>query len=57
MPRPEKGESQGHYVQRFMGSSEAQSSFPDPKQRYAVSMSMYRQRHQVKKLRERRNKD
>lgn len=57
MPYPTKGESQSHYVSRFMGSGEARQSFPDQKQRAAVAYSMFRQKHQVKKLRERSGKD
>jgi hypothetical protein len=43
MPYPTEGESQGAYVSRFMGSPEANSSFPNKKQRAAVAYSMYKQ--------------
>lgn len=42
MPDPKKGESQKKYVSRFMGSSEAAKSFPDPKQRAAVAYSKFK---------------
>jgi len=51
MPKPAKGESQGHYVSRFADSGEAKKSFPDIKQRLAVAYSMYRQRSTAKHLR------
>lgn len=51
MPYPTEGEETGHYVSRFMGSPEAQSSFPDQKQRAAVAYSIARQRHLAKHLR------
>lgn len=41
MPRPKAGESKSDYISRFMGSSEAQSDFPDEKQRLAVAYSMW----------------
>jgi hypothetical protein len=43
MPEPHKGEKQSAYISRFMGSKEAQSSFPSQMQRAAVAYSMYRQ--------------
>lgn len=43
MPYPQAGESREAYVHRFMASPEAQSSFPDQKQRLAVAYSMHRQ--------------
>lgn len=51
MPYPTAGEDTGHYVSRFMGSSEASGSFPDPKQRAAVAYSIARQRHLAHALR------
>ena len=51
MPYPTAGEDTGHYVSRFMGSSEAQSSFPDQKQRAAVAYSIARQRHLANHIR------
>ncbi len=44
MPKPAKGESQKHFVSRYMASSEAKRSFPDPKQRAAVAYSESRKR-------------
>ena len=44
MPYPLKGESLSHYVKKFMGSAEAKQSFPNPKQRYAVSRSLYKRK-------------
>ena len=41
MPKPNKGESKASYISRFMASGEANSDFPDSKQRYAVAMSMW----------------
>jgi hypothetical protein len=51
MPYPTPGESQKDYVSRFMGSSEAQGSFPKQKQRLAVAYSMYRQKHLANSVR------
>ena len=45
MPRPNKGESEKHYIGRFMESGEAQKDFPKQKQRLAVAYSMFRHRH------------
>ncbi len=44
MPKPTKGEPMRHFLKRFMGSKEADESFPDPKQRAAVAYSMLRRR-------------
>lgn len=41
MPRPRAGEPKSSYIARFMESSEAQSDFPDEKQRLAVAYSMW----------------
>jgi len=49
MPDPNPNESQDEYISRFMSSEEAQSSFPDIKQRLAVAYSKYRQSHGIKK--------
>ena len=40
MPKPNKGESEKHYVGRFMGSKESQRSFPNKKQRLAVAYAL-----------------
>lgn len=56
MPYPNPGEPKKSYLKRFMESPEANQSFPDQKQRYAVANSMFRQKHQVKRLRDRSNK-
>lgn len=45
MPYPQKDESKKDYLARFMRSSEAQSDFPDEKQRLAVAYSMYEKRN------------
>ena len=45
MPKPNKGESEKHYVGRFMGSKESQRSFPNKKQRLAVAYSISAHRH------------
>lgn len=44
MPDPHKGESLKAFTRRFMGSGEAEKSFPDVKQRYAVMRSMFRKK-------------
>jgi len=41
MPYPRKAEKKEHYIQRFMGSAEANRDYPDAKQRYAVANSMW----------------
>jgi hypothetical protein len=51
MPYPERKESQGHYISRFLTSPEAKSSFPDKKQRLAVAYSIYKQKHTAKRVR------
>jgi hypothetical protein len=51
MPYPSPGESQDHYVKRFVSSPEAQSSFPDIKQRLAVAYSMHKQHAMAHALR------
>ncbi len=48
MPRPEKGESLGDYMGRFLGSSEAKKDFKSRKQRIAVGLNMFRQRKKKK---------
>jgi hypothetical protein len=41
MPIPKKGEKKSEFVSRYMGSKEAQKSFPDQKQRVAVAYSEF----------------
>lgn len=48
MPRPNEGETKEDYVARFMKSAEAQSDFPDDKQRVAVAYSMWERRGKLK---------
>lgn len=48
MPAPAKGEKLNTFVSRYMGSSEAQKSFPDQKQRAAVAYSEYRRKKKKK---------
>lgn len=45
MPKPNPGESKKDYIGRFMRSGEAQSDFPDEKQRLAVAYSMYEKKN------------
>lgn len=47
-PKPTSGENLSHFIGRFMKSGEAQSSFPNNKQRVAVAESMYRKRKKKK---------
>jgi hypothetical protein len=49
MPKPAKGESQKHYLARYMSSKEAEKSFPDQKQRAAVAYSEFSRRKKRKK--------
>lgn len=44
MPDPSKGESLSGFVSRYMGSKEAQKSFPKQSQRAAVAYSKFRKR-------------
>ena len=48
MPNPQKGENLSHFVSRYMGSGEAQKTFPDPKQRAAVAYSKMRRKKKRK---------
>jgi hypothetical protein len=48
MPNPVKGENLSQFVSRYMGSGEAQKSFPDKKQRAAVAYSKFRKRKKRK---------
>ena len=54
MPKPVKGESKQHYVSRFMGSKEAQRSFPSTKQRAAVAYSEFGEKKHAKKQQKKR---
>lgn len=47
MPYPQKGEAQSDYIARFMKSGEAESDFPDEKQRLAVAYSMYKRNNSI----------
>lgn len=47
MPSPKSGESKKDYISRFMKSGEAQSDFPDEKQRLAVAYSMFEKRNAI----------
>jgi len=51
MPIPNSGEKTGSFVSRYMGSGEAQKSFPKQKQRLAVAYSIARQHHLANALR------
>jgi hypothetical protein len=42
-PNPEKGESLASFVGRYVSSPHAEKTFPDKKQRLAVSYSKYRE--------------
>lgn len=44
MPQPQKGEKLGHFLSKFMGSSESRESFPDQKQRAAVAYNIFKNR-------------
>lgn len=44
MPEPRKSESLSNFVGRFMGSKEAQKSFPKQKQRAAVAYSEFKRK-------------
>lgn len=48
MPSPHKGESLSNFVGRFMGSAEAERSFPKKKQRAAVAYSEFKRRKKHK---------
>jgi hypothetical protein len=41
MPKPNPGEKKTDYIQRFMSSEEANKSYPDARQRYAVALSKW----------------
>lgn len=49
MPEPAKHESLTKFVSRYMGSSEARSSFPKQSQRAAVAYSEYRRKKRASK--------
>ena len=49
MPNPHAGESLSNYVHKFMGSKEAEKSFPKQKQRAAVAYSKFREAKKHKK--------
>ena len=48
MPHPERGESFGDYLHRFMRSGEATHDFPKRKQRYAVARSLFKRKKKGK---------
>lgn len=48
MPTPQPRETISQFVSRYMGSPEAQSSFPNPKQRDAVANAVWHERHKAK---------
>lgn len=45
MPERKKGESRQDFVERYMGSKEAQRDFPSDKQRIAVALAKSRQKN------------
>lgn len=47
MPRPKPEESKEDYIARFMKSAEAQSDYPDEKQRLAVAYSLYEHKNML----------
>jgi hypothetical protein len=49
MPLPQKGEPIKKFIGRFMGSAEANKSFPDQKQRAAVAYSEFRRKKAKRK--------
>ncbi len=48
MPNPKSGENLSSFMSRYMGSSEAEKSFPDAKQRAAVGYSKFRKKKKRK---------
>jgi hypothetical protein len=44
MPYPKQGESKEDYIERFMGSAEANRDYPKRSQRYAVANSLWSRR-------------
>lgn len=48
MPNPQKGENLAQFMSRYMGSSEAEKTFPDAKQRAAVGYSKFRKKKKRK---------
>lgn len=48
MPEPRKGENLSKFMGRYMGSSEAERSFPNKKQRLAVAYSEFKRRKKKK---------
>jgi hypothetical protein len=49
MPKPKKNESLDEFTERFMKSEEAREDFPNEDQRFAVMMSMFKEKHKNKK--------
>ena len=49
MPTPKTGENLSSFVSRYMGSGEAQKSFPKQSQRAAVAYSVYKRRKKRKR--------
>jgi hypothetical protein len=48
VPNPKKGENLSQFVGRYMGSSEAEKTFPKKKQRLAVAYSKFARRKKKK---------
>lgn len=48
-PLPTKGEPMKKFVSRYLGSAEAEKSFPNQKQRAAVAYSEFRRRKAKRK--------
>ena len=44
MPEPNKNETREEFIKRFMKSEHAKKKYPDPKQRYAVAVSVWKRK-------------
>ena len=49
MPKPLPNETKSEFIERFMGSAEANRDYPDRAQRFAVANSMWKN-HISKKI-------